>query len=167
MDYNLPDSLVHGILQAIILEWVAISFSRGSSQLRDWTQVSHTAGRFFIFWATREAHIGIFCPIDKSPIKYICLESSTNSNIKLKSRTPECVLRKTSFSTPVPWHHCHTSRLSAIQADWTQLLAIPITSLTQGSVQKARGRKVNMLKLFGSETTALKQFGSATVAFKT
>ena len=38
---------LHGILQARILEWVAIPFSRGSSQPRDGTQVSHTAGRFF------------------------------------------------------------------------------------------------------------------------
>ena len=36
-------------------EWVAISFSRESSQPRDWTQVSHIAGRRFILWATREA----------------------------------------------------------------------------------------------------------------
>ena len=47
MDYRLPGSLVHGILQARIQEWVAISFSRGSSQLRDQTQVSCIAGRFF------------------------------------------------------------------------------------------------------------------------
>ena len=46
---------VHGILQARILEWVAFSFSRGSSQPRDRTQVSHIAGRFFTSWATREA----------------------------------------------------------------------------------------------------------------
>ena len=46
---------VPGILQARILEWVAGPFSRGSSQPRDWTQVSHTAGRFFTSWATREA----------------------------------------------------------------------------------------------------------------
>ena len=38
---------VHGILQARILEWVAMPFPRGSSQPRDQTQVSHTAGRFF------------------------------------------------------------------------------------------------------------------------
>ena len=43
---------VHGILQARILEWVAFPFSRGSSQPRDWTQVSGTAGRFFTSWAT-------------------------------------------------------------------------------------------------------------------
>ena len=44
-----------GILPARILERVAIPFSRGLSQSRDWTQVSHTAG-FFTLWATREAH---------------------------------------------------------------------------------------------------------------
>ena len=38
---------VHGILQAKILEWVAFPFSRGSSQPRDWTQVSRIAGGFF------------------------------------------------------------------------------------------------------------------------
>ena len=48
-------SSVHGILQARRLEWVAISFSRGSSWPRDQTQVSCIAGRFFTNWATREA----------------------------------------------------------------------------------------------------------------
>ena len=46
---------LHGILQARILEWVAISFSRGSSQPRDRSQVSCIAGRFFTVWAMREA----------------------------------------------------------------------------------------------------------------
>ena len=50
------DCIVHEILQARILEWAAFPFSRGSSQPRDWTQVSRTAGRFFISWATREEH---------------------------------------------------------------------------------------------------------------
>ena len=54
MDCCLPDSSVHGILQVRILEWVAIPFSRGSSQPRDRTWVSCTAGRFFTIWATRE-----------------------------------------------------------------------------------------------------------------
>ena len=49
-------SLSMGILQARILEWVAMSSSRGSSQPRDRTQVSYTAGGFFTIWATREAH---------------------------------------------------------------------------------------------------------------
>ena len=52
MDCSPPGSSVHGILQARILEWVAISFSRGSSQSRDRTRVSCIAGRRFILWAT-------------------------------------------------------------------------------------------------------------------
>ena len=50
MDYT-----AHRILQARILEWVAFPFSKGSSQLRDQTQDSQIAGRFFTSWATREA----------------------------------------------------------------------------------------------------------------
>ena len=55
MDCRLPGSSVHGILHVRILEWVAISFSRGSTQPRDQTQVSHIAGILFVVWATREA----------------------------------------------------------------------------------------------------------------
>ena len=54
MDCSLPGSSVHGILHARIMEWVAISFSRGSSWPRDWTQVSRIVGRHFTVWATRE-----------------------------------------------------------------------------------------------------------------
>ena len=54
MDCSLPGSSIHGIFQARILEWVAISFSRRSSRPRDWTQVSCNAGRCFTIWATRE-----------------------------------------------------------------------------------------------------------------
>ena len=52
---SLPGSSVHGILQARMLEWVAIPFSRASSSSRDQTQVFRIAGRFFTIWATREA----------------------------------------------------------------------------------------------------------------
>ena len=48
MDCSLPGSSVHAVLQARILEWVALSSSRGSSQLRDQTPDSCTAGRFYI-----------------------------------------------------------------------------------------------------------------------
>ena len=53
IDRSPPGSSVHRILQARILDYVAISFSRGSSHPRDWTRVSQTAGRFFTIWATR------------------------------------------------------------------------------------------------------------------
>ena len=55
MDCSLPGSTVLGILQARILEWVAISFSRVSSPPRDWTQVSFTASRLFTTWDLGEA----------------------------------------------------------------------------------------------------------------
>ena len=55
MDCSLPGFSIHGIFQATVPEWVAISFSRVSSQPRDQTWVSHIAGRCFTLWATREA----------------------------------------------------------------------------------------------------------------
>ena len=51
MDCSPPDSSVHEIFQARILKWVAISFSRRSSQSKDWTQVFWTAGRLFTDWS--------------------------------------------------------------------------------------------------------------------
>ena len=57
MDCSLPSSSVHGILQARILECIAIPISRGFSQTRDRTQVSHIADGLFTIWATREAQI--------------------------------------------------------------------------------------------------------------
>ena len=56
-----PTLQSHGILQARILEWVDSPFSRGSSLHRDWTQVSHIAGRFFTTWATGEAQGWLEC----------------------------------------------------------------------------------------------------------
>ena len=65
VDYRPPASSVHGISQARILEWGAISFSRGSSWPRDRTWVSCIAGRLFNLWATREAP-GICLSLRKS-----------------------------------------------------------------------------------------------------
>ena len=57
MECSPPGSSLHGILQARVLEWVAISFSRGSSRPKDRTQVSRIPGRHFNLWATREAQL--------------------------------------------------------------------------------------------------------------
>ena len=56
-------TVVHGILQARILEWVPFPFSRGSSQPRGWTQVSHITGRFYSSWATGKHHFTTFMDI--------------------------------------------------------------------------------------------------------
>ena len=63
MDYSLPGSSVHGISQARILEWVAISFSRASSWPRDRTLVSCTSRWFLYHWATWEAFHWGFCMV--------------------------------------------------------------------------------------------------------
>ena len=55
----LPASSVHGIFQAIVLEWVALPFSRGSSHSRDQTWVSCITGGFFTRWAIRETMLGV------------------------------------------------------------------------------------------------------------
>ena len=55
MDCSPLGSSVRGILQARMLEWIAMPSSMESSQPRDWTQVSHIAGRFFNVWANKEA----------------------------------------------------------------------------------------------------------------
>ena len=59
MDCSVPGSSVDGIFQARVLEWVAISISRGSSQPKDRTRISGIASRFFTSWATGEAPIVI------------------------------------------------------------------------------------------------------------
>ena len=57
---NPPDFSIYRVLQARILEWVAIPFSRGSSRPRDWTLVSCIAGRFFTIWATGKSFFFFF-----------------------------------------------------------------------------------------------------------
>ena len=60
-DYRLPGYPIHGIFQARVLEWVAISFSRASSRPRDQTRVPHIAGRRFTLWAHTPKYMGE-CP---------------------------------------------------------------------------------------------------------
>ena len=70
-DCSLPVTSLHGILQARILEWVAISFSRGSSWPRNWTRVSYIAGRFFTVWAT-----GKSLALSNHPLQYLPKQAS-------------------------------------------------------------------------------------------
>ena len=73
---NPKECPVHGILQARILEWVAFPFSRGSSQPRDWTQISLITGGFFTSWATREAQVG-----SPSLLQWIFLTQESNRGL--------------------------------------------------------------------------------------
>ena len=80
MDCSLPGSSVHGISQARILEWVAISSSRGSSQLRDWAWISCIVSRFFTSWATRKSlwkiKVTFFIPKIKKNVLYMMPEGN-------------------------------------------------------------------------------------------
>ena len=100
---NPMDYIVHGILQARILEWVAIPFSRGSSQPRDCTQVSRITGRFFTSWATRETHA-----CNKWTSKYSSWTSKGDGNSSVSSVAQSCptLCDPMNRSTPgLPVHH--------------------------------------------------------------
>ena len=81
---NPMDYTVHGIFQARVLEWVAFPFSMGSSQPRDWTQVSRVAGRFFTSWATRKA---------LSSVRVSFIPSSSRNSAFSSSTAPATVTR--------------------------------------------------------------------------
>ena len=72
MGCSLPRSAVHGIFQARVLEWVATSFSRGSSWPRNQSQVSRIVGRCFTVWATKEVLESVKKKKSKS-ISQLCL----------------------------------------------------------------------------------------------
>ena len=76
------DYIVHGILQARILEWVAFPFSRGSSQPRDQTQVSNIASGFFTSWVTREAPQTDIKAWGPGPLAWGCWQNSASCNCR-------------------------------------------------------------------------------------
>ena len=82
MDYT-----AHGILQTRTLQWVAFPFSRGSSQPRDQTQVSCTAGSFFTSWAVREAHYYILA----SPVPFHTVDWCSYTPVLVRSTLGFCV----------------------------------------------------------------------------
>jgi len=121
---SLPGSSAHGILQARILEWVAIPFSRGSSRTRDRTQISCFGGRVFTIWAAAAAAMSLqSCPTlcdprDGSP------PGSPVPGI-LQARTLECVA--ISFSNAWKWKVKvkSLSRVGLFSTPWTAAYQAP------------------------------------------
>ena len=135
---SLPGSSVHGILQARIREWVAISFSRGSSRSRNRIWISCIAGRFFTNWATREALAAVavakscqscptlYDPIDGSP------PGSPVPGI-LQARTPEWVA--ISFSNAWKW------KVKGKSLSHVRLFATPWTAAYQAPLSMGFSRQ--------------------------
>ena len=91
MDCSLPGSSIHGILQARILEWVAISFSR------DWIQVSCILGRCFTIWATREVHFYRMVLINHLRCIYTGQEDKRDGEKQEREKLGETFIQRLSF----------------------------------------------------------------------
>ena len=108
MDCSLPGSSVRGILQARILEWVAISFSRRSSPPRDWSRVFCIVGRCFTVWATREVHKLTYLSSNGQMIQLpngkSCLLEVTSLETNIISNYLLCTYKYATEIIPV-WHY--------------------------------------------------------------
>ena len=105
MDCSLPGSSVHGIFQAIVLEWIAIYFPRGSSQPRDRTQVSHIVDRCFTVRATATSN--------SSPcIKMHCISLSRHASCWVVSYFPIIAFSKRKHFSLLGSTYCYSSILS-------------------------------------------------------
>ena len=125
MDCNPPASSFHGIFQARILEWVAIPFSRGSSQPRNQTQVSCITSRFFNVWAIREAPdpLGSYLKLVKES------ESEVSQSCPILCHPMDCNLQGSSIhgifqARIMEWVAISFSRRSSRPRDWTQVSCI-------------------------------------------
>ena len=120
MDCSPPGSSVHGISQDRILEWAAISFSRGSSQPRDRTQVFHIAGRFFTI-LYRVSHQGSFqfYKLQTTQMNRFVKTISTSLKYFLKTKFGQTAFRNTQYYLPGKFGHNHPRALYS-QRYWAQ-----------------------------------------------
>ena len=137
MDCSLPGSSIHGIFQARALEWGAISFSRRSSQPRDWTRVSCIVGRRFTVWATREVYLGLHGPCSR--LQWLChcggeaVTLSTNSGVwfcpvalTLSFPVISKLLIKSCLGSSVTLTYCYRkSRFKLCVSNHVRLLKVP------------------------------------------
>ena len=137
MDYT-----VHGILQARILEWVAFAFSRGSSQPRDWTQVSCIAGGFFTSWATREALFTVHTPrigqLSTSISQTICcLKCSGSEWLRRAITSHQCGWNRPMGEYPA------SVEVSALNRCFSYLISKVLSHVVQARGWKSRVLQVN------------------------
>ena len=103
MDCTPPGSSVHGILQARILEWIAIPFSRPLPLPRDRTWVSSTAGRFFTIWATREPPACYLIPNSQTTTSDTAQQSCESSHQHRPRAPPNRALIRVASLSSLTW----------------------------------------------------------------
>ena len=149
MDCSPPGSSIHGIFQARVLEWVAISFSRGSSWPRDWTQVSRVAGRHFTIWATREAHIWV----QFSSVQFSCsVVSDSSQPHESQHARPPC-------PSPTPGVHSDSRPLSQWCHPAISSSVVPFSSCPQ-SLPASESFSMNQLFAWGGQSTGISALAS-------
>ena len=124
MDYSLSSSCIHGVFQARVVEWVAISFSRRSSLPRDRTWVSHIVGGGFILLATREAPVKMWgkhqirSDQSLSCVRLFATPWTAPRQATLSITNSRYSLRVTSIESVMPFSHlilrCHLLLLPPI-----------------------------------------------------
>ena len=123
MDYSPPGSSVHGILQARILECVAIPFSKASSWPRDQTWVSHIEGRFFTIWATRKAP----CPKwSQLSVQFSSVQSLSHVWLFV---TPWITARQASLSITISWSSLRLTSIESVMPSSHLILCCPLLLL--------------------------------------
>ena len=109
MDCNLPGSCAHGILQARILEWGAIPFSRGSYQPKNWSWVCCTAGIFLTIWATETT--GSLSSVQSlSRVQLFATPCTSALQALLSIANSQSLLKLMSVESVIPSNHlilCH------------------------------------------------------------
>ena len=128
MDCSPLGSSIHGIFQARALEWVAISFSRGSSWPRDWTQISHTAGRRFTIWATREVQNMTLGCFQKSSLPLKCRVTPTENCVS----QAQLGFSKKEFQEYVVWWQ-HLCKKVTAQDDYSHVWTSWVCLISQGT----------------------------------
>ena len=141
MNCRLPGSSVHGIYQARVLGWIAISFSRGSFHPRNRTRVSHIVGRRFTIWATREIitsiiiisiSICLWCSYSFTGLGSLCLTVNilTFNHLSDQIRSDQSLSRVQLIATP--WTTARQAFLS-ITNSWSSLILTSIKSVMPSS----------------------------------
>ena len=137
--------IVHGILQAGILKWVAFPFSRGSCQPRDWTQVSRIASGFFTSWATREAQKArvcknlytlnvCFCGLNQKIIPKFSVWHTTDKTLPRIRRHASVDNSNWILFSPKVGHTCFQKKMKAISADLQGSCLLSIKVLSYSSL---------------------------------